>query len=294
MTPIERPWNDATRLPEGPASWRLAALGLGSLFAIGIAYSVFWMWPLRSADSWDLRWFVRTTAAGAVLSLPALMAAVGVIAPGRIGVRLLISASLAVLLGYALIVGHWRGEHRSVPTHEVVSAVMSYVAFLLPAFAVKKLRRWTIVPAAPAVQLRHQQYSVAGIMLATACVAAVLGVGRWVLPLTRWPSWDGPWLNQWMATAILASLIAWSCLPFLPLTALVLGTKRRLYSLFLTVLAIAAVFLGLYFVLQRINGVKGMQHFAVLIFGAYVSGLAYLLMIRASGFRLVREFRHQL
>ncbi len=82
-------------------------------------------------------------------------------------------------------------------------------------------------------------------------------------------------------------MIAWSCLPLLPFMVLVLGVGRRLYSLIATLTTIAVVWLGIYLVLMRVNGARELHAYAALMAGAYLAGVAYLLVARACGFRLV-------
>jgi hypothetical protein len=295
MATIGRPLESAAQPATRQASWRLAALGLVTLYALEIFFALFWMSPLNSADSWDLRWYVRAAGAGAVLSLPVLLATAGVLASGRVGVRLLVSASFAVLSIYAMIVGSgWNDAsgYRAMQSHEIISFAISFLASSMPAFAVKWSRRWTIVPEAPKGQLPQRQYSVAGIMLATACVATVIGLGRWVLPLGRWQGSADPWANL-LLSVIVGGVIAWSCLPILPLTALVLGVGRRLYLLVATPAIVGIVYFGLYVVMHQVNALRGIQYFSALISGAYVSAFAYLLVIRACGFRLVRRAKRR-
>jgi hypothetical protein len=273
--------------PQRTAHWRLAALALATLYGLEIAYALFWMWPLDPPDSWDVQSLVSTAAAGAVLSLPVVLVTAGVVAPGRIGTRFVVSSSLAVLSGYAIIVGSRRSEGAG-SSGFAATVVATYLVFLLPVIVIKRLRRWMIVPAAPKGTLRQRQYGVPGLMLATACAATVAGLGRWVLPLASWPGTDGPWGSLAMEMSILSCTIAWTCLPVIPFTPLMLGVERRANLLVVSLAVVAVAFGGLYFILMQVNDTRHIHAYIMLLCGAYISTLLYLLVIRACGFRLVR------
>ncbi len=165
--------------------------------------------------------------------------------------------------------------------------MFTYFWLLLPAIAIKRSRRWTIVPQTPGGPLSGRQYSVAGIMLATACVAIVFGVGRWVLPLARWPSGTDLWGVLSIRTMLLGGAIAWTGLPLVPLTALVLGAGDASFR-WSQLVTMAVVAVGLHFILLRSAGTRAMPVYIAMMTGAYLSGVIWLLVIRACGFRLVR------
>ncbi|MEX2113937.1 MAG: hypothetical protein WD845_12175, partial [Pirellulales bacterium] len=284
--------------PEREASWRLAACALAVLFSLEFAYMVFWMRPTDMSNSEGLRWYFRAAAAGAAISLPVLLATAAALAPGRVAVRLLVCTSLAVLSTYAMIVGSWRGNltaTSATQVHEAASTFIAYLVFLLPAFVMVRFRCWTSVPSTSDARTSRGQLSISGLLLVTACTASVLGLGRWVLPLGLWPDSPDLWGNLLLVIGMIGGSMAWSCLPILPLAALVLATERR-RKLTLAMLAttgiVIAVLFGLLYLLMS-PGTHGLTHFAALLSGAYLSALTYLLIIRACGYRLARQSRDQ-
>jgi hypothetical protein len=116
----------------------------------------------------------------------------------------------------------------------------------------------------------------------------VFGVGRWVRSFVDMRMWLGLGLEQWMFAGIVATMIAWCCLPMVPLTALVLGGRRAPAALALLTTIVVTQGI-LYLVLWQASGARDLGYFEEMIAGAHLSALASLLVLRWSGFRLVRE-----
>ena len=135
----------------------------------------------------------------------------------------------------------------------------------------------------------RRQYTIQGLMLATACAALVLGVGRWILGLGVSPNLQDADI---VLVTIVGGVIALSCIPIPFIAAVVLTrTRRPSWSLTLvaTIVFAASGVLGLLIYVQ-VDG-SGLVYFAIMLSGAYLSAAVHALVLRGCGYTLVREPR---
>jgi len=282
----------------GKPNWLWIGGLLTGLFAMHLAVDAF-LWPIcippGPIQGLELMLFFGTM--GITLVQPSLMAIAAVFAPARWTVRFTVSSALVVLLGYATLWGVAYNYHR-IQSYEAIVLFgwsLGFLLFQIPLWVFRWFGRWRIVlphSVMPA-QAPRMGVSLRGMMLAVTVACVLAAIGRYSMRPVVWSEATNNWLGVATETMAVATLSTSGCLTIIPFIGMVLAVSdRRWYRLASFVGGMTAEAIWLAAVSYNNRSVPTTEDILAstsLLAGGYFSALISLLVVRACGFRLVRE-----
>ena len=301
MEPAATEASDSTNVSK--PNWLWIGGLLTGLFAIHAAVGAFLcpignsFNPIHGINGIKLMLFIGTM--GITLGQPSLLAIAAVFAPVRWAVRFTISCALVVLLAYATL---W-GIANNVANHRVSSGdvivllglALGFLFSQIPLWAVRRFGHWRIVlpHSTTSSQSPSMSVSLRGLMLAVTVACVLAAIGQYTMRLVVWSEWTSIWPSVPTETIVMASLSMGDSLTIIPLIGMVLavgGLRWYCLASLAAVMVAEAILLTslLYFGRERLT-TELVSVTTSLLAGAYFSGFISLLVVRACGFRLVRE-----
>lgn len=284
------------RLPAHTRSWQHAFL-LGLLLALQLVGAVLAPWGVAEADPfWD---FLCGAAIGATLAPPALLALWAVFGPGRTAVRLPLLAWLAGTYYVALLYGECQSNGGPDDYTYIGEApwFAAFVMVLLPLWLLRAVRRWRLMilgdqpemfRPTPVGEPSGSQFTVRTLMGWTLATAVLLAATRSLIAEAtneRRGLLDDAW-----NIALTGSLISLAGLSVVSLAWILLANGRRpLLRTVLTALLLAGSVGGILLSVHINSSGADWKRLVSYLSGMLVNGVGTLVVLRACGYRLVRE-----
>jgi hypothetical protein len=216
--------------------------------------------------------------------------------PVRPALRVPVTLTATVLLADASMIGLSRGGHGlQVRGSEITMMVLHYLFFSIVGAIVVRLRRWRLVPAAPAVRYAGTQFGLYGLLGVITLTGLMLGIGHWVQPWVAWPdSWRG-WKSGVDLSAGIALIATGLCLPMIFWLPAALAPRirgRHLGWALASVAIVAAILFALLVTWVPVyDRNQQFVRWSFLLAGGYGSMIGSLFVVRLCGIRLVRAGR---
>ena len=271
---------------------------LTGLFAIHAAVCAF-LSPIGglSNDIHGIKLMLFIGSMGITIGQPSLLAICAIFAPTRWTTRFIVSGAIVVLLESATLWGVVSGfaDHRV--QLELVTALfglaLGFLVAQLPYWAIRRIGHWRIVlPNFPTFSKSPGKgVSLRGMMLAVTIFCVLAAISQYSMHLVVWKTFTLS--RRATETILVAFLSAAGSLPMMPFVGMVLavdGWRKYRVASFIGVMVAEAILLVFVAFIRR-PGIT-MEDVLIgtsLLVGGYGSGLITLLVVRACGFRLVRE-----